>query len=332
MSDDAFRELLRSPLDDPPDRGAGDTRLWQIGMGAAVAGTALTLALAWAFGGFDEGEAAPTPTVAAPIVTASDTTTAPDPVAPAVTLEPQWVFEADGVIYVTVASIAPAGGTGEAPGIVSANWAVELADGRRLAATAEVVSSEAPGLFTIAIPAPGVDAADVTRLLANPLVGTREVTGTAELGGVELPLVLPPPDPELRSGGSLAVIDEAVLHDAGGEVTWHLEGPEEERAELEIAADYVPAGADEPEAIRADFQIPGVALQLAAHPPEPARSGLIELFHLDDPESPTFRTRFWGDPDDVVPLESLSVGWRLVVYEYGTESVAVALGEATRLP
>ena len=169
MSDDALREVLRSPLDDLPPSRRG--LLWPVV--ALVAGAAA---------GFGIGAAlrsSPPEPAAAPETTTTATTAPPATLPPGpvplgdVGAEVVAAWEQGGRLYLAVATTVPAGtDPAAAPGLAGATWVLQWGAGARTPATAELRSAALPGVFTVEFPV--ADLSGEAALLSYPAASVTE--------------------------------------------------------------------------------------------------------------------------------------------------------------
>ncbi len=108
----------------------------------------------------------------------------------------------------------------------------------------------------------------------------------------------------------------------GGELRWHLDSESLVRVAVEVEATYREGERDE--RIVTGRALPTAFLQLEATAGTPRTSEVMELYHLDDPEEPTFRSRFWGD-EDPVDVTDLEVRWSIEVSIYSEEAVSASV-------
>jgi hypothetical protein len=322
MSDDALREVLRSPLDDPaPDRHAP----W-----AAVA--AVVVAAGCGFG------------VAAgvwaliPDETVDTTVTTAEPVATSTTLagptaigevEAQALaaFRQGGRLYLVVATtVLPGEEPADVAGLPGAHWVLRLGGGDLVVASAEYFSPAAPGAFTLEFPDTDISAG--AELLAYPAADVIERTFTTTRDSAQFPWQ-GPLDGEggvlgasYHLGGEEIAIHQVRLDDGGGEIGWHLSGSSEARAFVTAAATYTEPGVG-PQAIVSERDLPMASLVAAVGADLATRSGGIHLFHLDDALNPTYRSRFWGDPERAVLVEQLELAITVRLFTYAAEPVVI---------
>jgi hypothetical protein len=321
MSDAALREVLRSPLDDlpPPRRGwwAGAAALAltaAAGFGASFGVLALT----------GEGGSPADGTATTAAVT---TTTAPGPVSvDGLNIEVLTAFRQNGSLFVVVATTVPTGADAtEVAELPGAHWVLRLPGGDLLVAETELAGPAVPGSFTVRFP--DADLSAGAELLAYPAVEVVEQAFPISLGSAQLPWEGTLPGAPFRLGDQALAVDAIRLDDAGGEFTWHLEGPGEARAEVDLGATYTEL-AGSLQAIVSEARLPYGSLWAAAAALPSARSGGLHLFHLDDAVNPSFRSRFWGDAERVVPVVDFEVELTVRLYRYAADPVVLVVDPA----
>lgn len=309
MIDSSLAEILRSPLDDlPPKRQIPP---WAAFVVAAIVGLATTLTL------FPDRsvDLSATTTVA----TSTTTTVA---VAPRVltlangTMIDQllWWDVADGAAVLVTASVPPGVSPEEADPVISGLWDVVLDDGRVVPGrTAADI-----GASVVEFTGPGVTLDQLATLRYRPPIEATEATVEWTEEAIAFPWT-PQPGTTLDSLGSASlVLDEVRFDDMGGEIVWHIEGDDQFLASLDVDVTYTEDGS--PERIASRFGLPTALLQFDGHASPPVDGDVLELFHLDDPVEPTFRSRFWGDPDPV-DVEDVTVTWSIVFARYASEPI-----------
>jgi hypothetical protein len=316
MSDDALREVLRSPLDDlpPPRRGT-----WA---GAA----ALLLAVAAGFGvvagiralGNDSPAIGETTTT----TQSATSTTAAGPVAlGGLGVEAVAAWNRGDRLYLVVATTVPPGADpSETEGLSSAHWVLRAGEGDLLTATAELSTPLAAGLFTLEFPATDLSAG--AELLVYPAVEVVDDTFSTALDSAQFPWEGPLEGTPYRLAGEELAIDRIRLDDGGGEIVWHLAGDSESRATVSAGATYseVEVG---PQAVVAERDLPEAYLVAAAGGAPATRSGAVHLFHIDNVYAPSYRSRFFGDPTRQVPVEQLNLEIVVRMYHYAADPVVV---------
>ena len=184
----------------------------------------------------------------------------------------------------------------------------------------------APGAFTLEFP--DTDLSGGVDLLAYPAADMIERTFTTTRDSAQFPWsgpldgeggVLGAP---YHLGGEEVAINEIRLDDGGGEIGWHLSGNSEARAVVTAAATYTEPDAG-PQAIVAERDLPTASLVATVGADLATRSGGIHLFHLDDVNDPSFRSRFWGDPERAVMVEQLELTITVRLFTYAAEPVVI---------
>ncbi len=317
MSDDALREVLRSPLDDLPRAGRRG--------GRAVA--AFLLAAATGAGAVAGGRALSSPEPGPQSSTTTTLAAGGEPAAAVpvpmgeVGVEVAATWSQGEHRYLLVATtVRPGVEPTTVEAVPSAHWTLRLEEGDLLPAVAEYTSAAVPGLFVVEFPGPGSSGA--ADLLAYPAAEVLEGAFVTSRESAQLPWEEPPDGTPYRLGGEEVVIERVRVDDAGGEVAWHLAGATPGRAVVSAGASYQEVGGG-PQVIVPEADLPFASLVAGASPVPSARSGLLHLFRLDDPQQPSFRSRFWGDPERVVPIQgfTLEIGVRL--YRYAQDPVVV---------
>ena len=355
MSDDALREVLRSPLDDPPSRRrrgerrvpeaptppaeAGDAALREVlrsplddpppdRSGAWVALTALVAAAGCGLGAtvgiraLAPGQTADTvATTTTP--SATSTTLAGPAVLGGVEARALAAFRQGGRLYLVVATtVLPGDDATEVGGVPGAHWVLRVGDGDLVAATGEFVFPTAPGAFTLEFP--DTDISGGVELLAYPATDVVEQVFHTSLDSAQFPWAGPPAGTLYRLGAEELVVDRVRLHDAGGEITWHLAGDTNARAVVDAGATYSELGVG-PQAIVSERALPAATLVAGMGGEPSTRSGSIHLFHLDDVNAPTYRSRFWGDPERSVLVEQLDLAITVRLFTYAADPVVIAV-------
>jgi hypothetical protein len=281
MSEDAFRELLRSPLPEPGSAMERRTAAWAWFSMAAVVGALVTGAVLWLGGGGEE-QAAPATT------TTTSAAIAAEPALPAgytpivggrYGVRPELIF-ADGANPVLVVSTAvrsdldPSSVAGFTGGV----WSVRSAGGTATAYQREIRLQESLGVFAIEFPAGTAIEPDATLELHQPLppeaatvVTPIEIRGLPWSGPLD-PIAFPHTD------GIEIVFDSIDVGAEGGTIVWHIGNRVDATATITpivVEGDglLVPAWAEPPR-----FN------QLPQPPaPPPAPGGTVVLRPLGDP-------------------------------------------------
>jgi hypothetical protein len=180
----------------------------------------------------------------------------------------------------------------------------------------------APGAFTVEFP--DADLSGGADLLVYPTAQVQEEAFRVSLASAQLPWEGPLPGAPFRIGEEHIEVDRFRLDDAGGEFVWHLAGDSVARAQVNAGATYAEVGGRE-QAIVAEPDLPYGFLWAIAGGRPATRSDTIHLFHLDDAQQPSFRSRFWGDPERVVPVEGLTFEVTVALYRYAPEPIVVPL-------
>ncbi len=316
MSDAALREVLRSPLDDLPPSRRGS---W-IGIAVLVVAAAAGVGAAAGMRALTGGEPAAIETTTT--TGASSSTTAPGPVVVAgVGVEAVAAWSQGDRLYLVVATtVLPGSDPAEVAGLGSAHWVLRLGGGDLLAATAELTNPSAQGLFTLEFPI--ADLSGGVELLAYPAVESVEETFTTTLDSAQFPWEGPLEGAPYRFAGEELAIDRIRLDDAGGELVWHLAGASEGRAVVTAGATYANLEGGE-QAIVAERDLPSAYLVAVAGNIPATRSGVVHLFHLDDVHAPSFRSRFFGDPELVVAVQELDLEIAVRMYRYSTDPTVI---------
>jgi hypothetical protein len=311
VSQDALREVLRSPLDDPPPGRSG----W----GAAA--LAFLVAAAVGVGGVAAlragGTTAATQSTTTLAAVDEPVVTAPVSVGD-LGVEVAAVWNQGDHLYVVVATtVLPGSDPAGVTAIPDAQWVIRLPEGDQVTATGEYTSGLVPGLFTVEFPA--LSASGEAQLLMYPAAAEADADFSTQRDTAQLPWEGPLDGTPYRLGDQEVVIDTVRLDDAGGEVSWHLGGGSAAHAVVTAGATYQEVGGD-PQVIVPESALPFASLVSVDSPVPSAGSGLIHLFRLDDAENPSFRSRFWGDPDKVVAIQGLTVEISARVYRYAEEA------------
>ena len=320
MSDAALREVLRSPLDDRPPTGhKGWAGLVALVVAAACGFGAIAGWRALSGNGAEPGQSTTTAT--------SSPGTPPGP-ATIGDLQAEVVAAwqpGDRLFLVVATTVLPGSDPEEVAALPSAHWVLRLGSGDLLPAAVEVSTFLAPGLFTLEFPR--VDISGGAELLAYPVEEEVEGTFTTSLASARFPWQGLPQGTSYRLGGEEIAIDSIRLDDAGGELAWHLAGDSTARAVVSAGATYDEAGAG-PQALVTEPELPYAYMLTRASAPPVARSGKVQLFHLDSVEAPSHRSRFFGDPERAVDVAQLELGITVRLYLYS----AVPVGIPVALP
>ena len=316
MSDDALREVLRSPLNDlPPARRGGWVGLVAL-VAAAACGFGATAGIRTLSGGDGTAATGTTTTEAAASTTLAALTPRGD-----LRVEAVAAWRQGGRLYLVVATtILPGAERDKVAGMPSAHWALRLGENDLRPVTSELYTPLVPGLFTLEFPE--ADIAGGAELLAYPAAEVVEGVFPTALTSVQFPWEGPPAGTPYRLGGEEIVIDFLRLDDGGGEIVWYLAGDSESRAVVSGGATYSEVGGG-PQAIVAEPDLPAASLVTAVRATPATRSGEVHLFHLDNVNWPSFRSRFWGDPERVLSVEELHLQLAVRLYRYAAEPVAI---------
>lgn len=323
IDEEALRELLRSPLDEPPPTWSAVTRRRVAAVVAALAGGVAVVALLAAF---DRGGPAETAaTTAGPTVSStspSDRTSGlPDgyvAVSPDMGLRAEWIYEREGVIYVAVSGVVASGADRESvtdlPGGI---WTIRLTDGQRVAFRRTHVDPAAPGITTVEIPAFGVTLDEIAALEVVPASESRVVETTSLIDTGSLPWTGPGTPIRLDLDADVTVVVDDVALDTGrGRVAWHLEGDPGVRA-IVVPTVFTTVGGERVSLLDVEHTVPVRFAQLNEAPPTPLRSGstLLERYR------PTI------DREDVTAVE---IVWSIVWQRYEADPVALAVDATPR--
>lgn len=219
-------------------------------------------------------------------------------------------------------TILPGNERDEVAAMPGAHWVLCLGEDDLRPATAELVTPLAPGLFTLEIPA--ADLTGGVELLAYPAAEVVAGVFPTALASVHFPWEGPPAGTPYRLGGEEIVIDRLRLDDGGGEVVWHLAGDSEARAVVSAGATYSEVGGA-PQVIVAEPDLPAAWLVAAVGATPATRSGSVHLFHLDDVNWPSFRSRFWGNPERATAVGELDLELAVRLYRYAAEPVVIPM-------
>ncbi len=230
-------------------------------------------------------------------------------------------FRQGGRLYLVVATtILPGDDATEVGGVPGAHWVLRVGGGDLVAATAEFVFPTAPGAFTLEFP--DTDISGGVELLAYPAADVVEQAFHTSLDSAQFPWAGPPAGTAYRLGAEEIVVDRVRLHDAGGEIAWHLAGDTNARAVVNAGATYSELEAG-PQAIVSERDLPAaslVARWAATRRPDPAASTCSTSTMCD---APTYRSRFWGDPERAVAVEQLDLAITVRLYTFAAEPVVI---------
>ena len=316
MSQDALREVLRSPLDDLPGRRRGSAVAFAafllaagVGVGIVAGGRALGSDQAAPESSLTTTGAVPETTVAAPVSLGE------------LGVEVAAVWQQGEHLYAVVTTtVLPGADPADTAVAAGAHWVLRLPGGELLTATDEYTSTFVPGTFTVEFPLAEISGS--AELLVYPVAEVLEARFPTTRDSMALPWEGPLDGLPYRIGGEELIIDGFRLDDAGGEMEWHLAGSTVSRAVVGAGAGYREVGGDL-QRIVAEEELPAAFLVSTVAGQPSARSGLVHLFRLDDAAAPTFRSRFTGDPERAVAIEDLTVEVTVRLYRYSDEPVVV---------
>jgi hypothetical protein len=316
MRDDLIREVLRSPLDDPPRRrqGKGATAL-AFAVAAALAAAA-TLGVSTLTNKSGEPSAGTTTMAGTP------TTAAGGPVmAGGLMMEVVWAYDQSTYLYLSVL-VSPAPGTdpSQVVRITSAHWVLRLAGGETITFVSEETDPATPGIFTVGFPQ--ADLTGGAELLMYPVEDVTDTEAVTRRPDAAFPWEGLPDDGPYAVGGDTLRVEALRLDDAGGELSWQLTGSSVTRAEVGVSVTYTETGG-EAQAIVGEDALPVDAMRSARVRLSPARQSTLRLYHLDDPQDPTSRSRFWGDAQRVVQVTDLEVILSIRAYRYSADPVVI---------
>ena len=315
MTRPSFDIILESPLDDlPPRRGLHPALAFAV---AAAVGAVTTVGVASAF---DDGAPAATPATTTTTVTSEPAEVSTELVLDDGTRIEQlrWWSGDDSLTVLVTAAVRPGADPSETDPVTSGYWELVTSDGRTAVGR---VSSDV-GVSMIEFGGPGIDETTAALLRYSPPATTfeRDIVWTED--AVSFPWRPPIDGPLASADGAAIVIDSTRFDDMGGEIVWHLETDGRHRATLDVTVDYREEG--RAERIVSRYGLPAAFLQLEAADLVPIDGATLELYHLDDPEEPTFRSRFWGDPDPV-DVDDVVVRWTIVIAGYSGEPVEASV-------
>ncbi|MCU0280964.1 MAG: hypothetical protein MUE66_03870 [Acidimicrobiia bacterium] len=314
--EDALREVLRSPLDDPPP----DRRRAWAALGALVAAAGCGFGATVGIRALAPGETADTPATTTTLPATAMTLPGPA-VLGEVEAQALAAFRQGGRLYLVVTTtILPGDDATEVGGTPSAHWVLRLGDGALVVATAEYLQHAAPGVFTLEFP--DTDISGGVELLAYPAADVLEQAFHTSLDSAQFPWAGLTAGTSYRLGGETIVVDRVRLDDAGGEIIWHLVGGTNARAVVDAGATYSELDAG-PQAIVSERDLPTGWLVAAAGADLATRSGGVHLFRLDDALNPSPRSRFAGDPERAVAVEQLDLAITVRLYVYAAEPVVI---------
>jgi hypothetical protein len=237
-------------------------------------------------------------------------------------VEAAWMMERGGSLYVGVHVTAAPGSNTPLPR--SGRWTLRLHSGATVVFEAEHAHPSLPGVITLEFS--DTDAADVAALAVRPAVDAVAAGETWEIETDALPWRGPAPGP-IAEVGDVTVLSSSIrIADTGGEVAWSLVGGDLPRALVDAVVEYTVPGGERRVAIP-EHELPGVPLTIRDAPPGAAASGTVQLYRLDDPDEPTFRSRFWGDPGTVEVEGPVVIEWAVVLYTYAEDAVEIPLDD-----
>lgn len=303
MSEEALRELLRSPLDDLPPRRRAPLILVAVVLLAGAVGAAG----AWGASRVLDREEETAGSTTAP----STTTTIPAALDGEYRWEVVAAFSQGDASYVVAATIAePEAAPEDVPW--TALWALRYEGSDPVDFAAEYLWPEAPGTFTARFDVPGLEGARA--LAIHPVAGRDGSSTTLRLDEGSLPWTGPAGE-VIEVRGARVAIDSITIDDGGGWIEWHLEGDPSLRAWVWAEVTYTEAGQAQ-ESWSAGF-LPG-GERSDPPPSAPTRGGGVEIYHDTGTVS-------GGDPQRVVEVSDLRLTVTAVVYWFADEAVVVDL-------
>jgi hypothetical protein len=317
MRDDLIREVLRSPLDDPPPRRRARGVVVLAFVAAAVLAAATTLGAEALMG--DRGDASSDD---AATTTEAPVAAAPGPVqVGSLIAEVAWAYDQGSFLYLS-AVLSPAPGTdpSESAGITSAHWVLRLADGQTLTSVSEETDPATPGIFTIGFPQ--ADLTGGAELLMYPVEDVTDTEAVIKPAAAAFPWEGLPDGGPYPVGGDTLVVEALRLDDAGGELRWRLTGSSVTRAVVRVTATYAEAGG-EAQAIVGEDALPADVMRSARTRLSPTRQSTLRLYHLDDPQQPSSRSRYWGDAQRAVDVIDVEVTLSIRAFRYVAEPVVI---------
>ncbi|MFH1103340.1 MAG: hypothetical protein V1757_00120 [Actinomycetota bacterium] len=341
MADDPLRDLLSSPLETTPRRGGGEQHQPRPprggGQGPWVVASIIVGALAF-LGGYVVvgGEEAP------PTTTAASTTTTTTMVAAPIGLLPdgytalgdrlgvkvERILVRTDAVFVSLSSVVPNTlAPEESSGFQGGLWTLVLADGRRIGSVQESSDASAPGFFSVQFPPDGYSAADITGIALQAVAHRSAEDISAE---IETPFTIPADGTPITAtlaqstffldAGVNLVFSDVTLTASRGEMSWTVEGPDEDAGaivypylELEMED-----GTIEVAEVRTDDPTFGFFFAQSVSTRPTVRAGSILYDPIDPGPTATF-------PTDV-PLRArffASVSWAV----YSPDTVMIPIGE-----
>lgn len=338
MSDDAFKELMKSPLEEPrrrrrdsrkraaePRRGGsgGGGGSWVPALVGMVVGAIVVLAGYLVAGTDDPADEAAGVTTT---ITTTTTLAASNLGFPAgytvvnerIAVRPERILQREATTYVSFSSVVAAGlDPDETAGLVGGLWELELRDGSTVTSEEDFFDPLARGTFTVAFPA--VDTAAITgvRLVGEALRTTNGFTSEYAFDP-PLPFAADQVDVFLLEDSLELQVDSFELSADGGRIEWHLEGSPDVVASVDLYVETEDGSGRVPGDTLFESQSSGFRRNFGTTiAPEPAaRSGVIGLEPMDfgNPESTYAARGYWTIswisylPTDVlVPIEDVPV-------------------------
>lgn len=335
MSDDKFRDLMRSPLEKPrrkqPRGGWGRGGPLWAGVAAMAIGAAAVLIGAAVVDNETDPQFSTVSTIG--VDEANEFGSLPPgyvSISDHIGARPERVLLQQDAVFVSFSlAVRSEVDAARSAGYSGGRWQLVLADGSAVDDDGEFFDPLTPGTFSVRFAAPGVTGNDLgsVRLLAAGLgLSTAHQTSLETPGG--LPFSGPPQNPVQLEEGLVLVLDDVTLGLDGGSVAWHLEGPDEVRARLHGSVElYTEGRFFRPAATMGDAQagdstgLFGQTTRLA--PPEAEGSLLLSGPELSD----VIATALLDEPASVARATlNLEIGWLSLVPADSTidlEGVAV---------
>ncbi|NNC73952.1 MAG: hypothetical protein HKN93_00435 [Acidimicrobiia bacterium] len=334
MSDDAFKELLRSPLEEPRKSaresrrasrrpsgdGGGDGSSWVPVLLAMVIGGVLVIAGWLAAGSDDDDATAETTTTTTTLAAATGsvfpaTYTAIDD---RLAVRAERILQRGDLTYVSFSTVVAAGlEPDETAGIVGGLWELVLRDGTTVASIEDFFDPLARGTFSVAFP--GVDATALDRVqLVGNAIRTSNGFETRHDFDAGLPFTADDPTDLGLEEGLTLTIDSFDLAESGSRITWHLEGAPEVTASVSAFVETLDGSGRIPGDTLFESQASGFRRNFGTTiaPPPARREGEIGLqpMILGNPATTYSATAFWTvtwvtyvDTSVDVPLEDVPV-------------------------
>lgn len=242
MSDVDYEELFQSPLDDP-ETGPG----WGPGIAGLGVGIALALLASLAFGGGSEPPAAVADSTSPPTATstpiAANFPTGYVEIVDGLAARPSELIRDEDTITLAFTTAVERGSDPLTPIYpVGGTWWLESIDGDGVESSRHILGRYSPAAFSVEFPAASLaDEAGFRRVVMIDRRELREVSGSSRLPFSEEPFAMAEPLTIPIDQGITLIVKRLELGRFLGRVDWVIEGPEDPKARVLVAATLLDA-------------------------------------------------------------------------------------------